>query len=83
MVFILGKCRVVPFKRVLSVVRLELIAAVLCVQLAVKLRRELPIQYDEYFGTDSMVVLAYIKNVSSRFKMFVANPVQKFTTGLD
>ena len=80
-VFMLEKCRVVPFKPVLSVVCLELIAAVLCVQLEVKLRRELPLQYDEYFWTDSMVVLAYIKNVSSRFKVFVANRVKKIHDG--
>ncbi|KAK3895894.1 hypothetical protein Pcinc_000502 [Petrolisthes cinctipes] len=40
----LGKCRVVPFKPVLSIPRLELIAAVLSVQLATKLRKELPLR---------------------------------------
>ena len=41
-VFMVGKCRVVPFKPVLTIPRLELVAAVLSVQLATKLRKELP-----------------------------------------
>ncbi|KAK3890972.1 hypothetical protein Pcinc_005139 [Petrolisthes cinctipes] len=79
--FMLGKCRFVPFKPVLSIPRLELIAAVLSVQLATKLRKELPQRYTEYFWTDSTVVLGYIKNTAARFKIFVANRVQKIHDG--
>ncbi|KAK3883300.1 hypothetical protein Pcinc_012337 [Petrolisthes cinctipes] len=75
--FMLGKCIVVPFKPVLSIPHLELIAAVLSVQLATKLRKELPQRYIEYFWTDSTVVLRYIKNTAARFKIFVANRVQR------
>ena len=79
--FMIGKCRVVPIKPVLSIPRLELVAAVLSVDLATKLRKELPLQYEEYFWTDSTVVLGYIQNVSARFKVFVANRVQKILDG--
>lgn len=47
--FMVGKCRVAPFKPVLSIPRLKLTAAVLSVQLATQTRRELPQQYTEYF----------------------------------
>lgn len=79
--FIVGKCRVAPFKPVLTIPRLELVAAVLSVQLATRLRRELPFTYVEYFWTDSTIVLGYIKNESARFKVFVANRVQMIHEG--
>lgn len=79
--FMVGKCRVAPIKPVLSIPRLELVAAVLGVQLATKLRKEMPLQYTEYFWTDSTVVLGYIQNESARFKVFVANRVQKIHEG--
>ena len=75
--FLMGKCRVVPLKPVLSVPRLELVAAVLCVQIASKLKLELPFECPHFFWTDSTVVLGYIKNEASRFKVFVANRVQR------
>ena len=41
------------------------------------LKNELSIgSYDEYFWTDSSVVLGYIKNETKRFHVFVANRVQ-------
>lgn len=79
--FMVGKCRVFSLKTVLSIPRLELVAAVLSVDHAIKLRKELPLQYEEYFWTDSTVVLGYIQNVSARFKVFVANRVQKIHDG--
>ena len=51
------------------------------VDLAGKLRQEMPLQCEEYFWTDSTVVLGYIQNVSARFKVFVANRVQKIHDG--
>ena len=79
--FLYGKCRVVPMKPVLNIPRLELMAAVLSVQLATKLRKELPLQFTEYFWSDSMVVLRYIKNTAARFHVFVANRVQRIHDG--
>lgn len=49
--FMVGKCWVFPLKPVLTIPRLELVAAVLSVDLATKLRKELPLQYQEYFWT--------------------------------
>ena len=72
----MGKARVTPLKFV-SIPRLELVAAVLAVRILALLKRELGIQVDEeYFWTDSKVVLGYIKNESRAFKTFVANRVQ-------
>ena len=75
--FLLGKCRVVPLKPVLTVPRLELAAAVLASQLASVLSREYPQPAAVYFWTDSTIVLGYIKSVALRFKVYVANRVQK------
>ena len=79
--FLIGKCRVAPLKPVLTIPRLELVGAVLCVKLASQLRRELPLSCEEYFWTDSTVVLGYIKNTAARFKVFVANRVQSIHDG--
>ncbi|KAL4230450.1 hypothetical protein ACF0H5_010832 [Mactra antiquata] len=74
--FLMGKARVAPLK-VVTIPRLELTAAVLSVKISAFLRKELtvPIQ-DEYFWTDSRVVLAYINNEARRFHTFVCNCVQ-------
>ena len=69
----MGKCKVVPLKPIMTVPRLELLAAVLSIQLATKLKTSLRLCCPEYFWTDSLVVLGYIKNEASRFKIFVAN----------
>ena len=74
--FLMGKCKVVPIKPVLSIPRLELLSAVLCARLAFRVRKELRTDVTEYFWSDSQVVLGYIKNSSTRFKVFVANRVQ-------
>ena len=76
-----GKSRVVPLKPVLTVPRLELIADTLSVQLAKVLRKELKLTTKEYFWTDSSIVLGYIKTL--RFKVFVANRVQRIRAGSD
>ena len=77
---LIGKSRVTPLK-VVSVPRLELTAAVLSVKICQQLKQELNIEEDiseveEFFWTDSQVVLNYISNESKRFKVFVANRVQ-------
>ena len=74
--FIIGKCKVVPLKPVLTVPRLELMACVLSTQLAMVVRKELPWSAREFFWTDSNVALGYIRNTTARYKVFVANRVQ-------
>lgn len=74
--FIMSKTRVAPLKQ-LSIVRLELQAAVLAVRLVDTLLRELPslAQAQVTYWSDSKVVLGYIANESRRFSTFVANRV--------
>ena len=75
--FVMGKSRVVPLKPV-TIPRLELTAAVCSVRISLQLRWELEYPIDqEYFWTDSKVVLGYIGNESRRFHVFVANRVQE------
>lgn len=83
---LLGKCKVVPSKPVLSIPRLELMAAVLATRLAAIIRKELrwpDLEVGEYFWTDSSIVLSYIKNMSTRYKVFVANRVQMIHSASD
>ena len=52
-------------------------------QLAKVLRKELKLTTKEYFWTDSSIVLGYIKSETLRFKVFVANRVQRIRAGSD
>ncbi|XP_043226749.1 uncharacterized protein LOC122383931 [Amphibalanus amphitrite] len=73
--FIMSKTRVAPLKR-LSIVRLELQAAVLAVRLVDALQKEIPDQVKKVtYWSDSRVVLQYISNESRRFHTFVSNRV--------
>ena len=75
--FVMGKSRVAPLKPV-TILRLELTAAVCSVRVSQQLRQELEYHIDqEYFWTDSRVVLGYISNESRRFHVFVAKRVQE------
>jgi len=75
--FVMGKSRVAPLKPV-TIPRLEPTAAVCSVRISQQLRRELECIIDqEYFWTDSKVVLGYIANESRRFHVFVADRVQE------
>ena len=75
--FVIGKSRVTPLKAV-TVPRLELTAAVVSVKVSEQLRRELDMSItQEFFWTDSQVVLGYIGNEVRRFHVFVANRVQQ------
>ena len=66
---LVGKSRVTP-KKFLSIPRLELTAAVL----SVKIGKELTLgNITEKFWTDSHVVLTYIRSITKRFTVFVAN----------
>ena len=74
---VMGKSRVAPIKTV-SIPRLELTAATLAAKMSKFIRAEF--DFDElpmFFWSDSMTVLRYIRNVSTRFKVFVAHRVQQ------
>ncbi|XP_070183281.1 uncharacterized protein, partial [Littorina saxatilis] len=74
---VVAKARVAPLRHV-TVPRLELTAAVLSVKMARFLQEELDFEsIEHFFWTDSMIVLAYLKNESKRFHVFVANRVQQ------
>ena len=61
---IIGKARVAPIKN-MSIPRLELTAATLSVRIAQLVRSSLDMEgYEEYFWTDSSVVLCYLNNES-------------------
>lgn len=60
-----------------TVPRLELGAAVLAVEIAELVSRELDVKIDDMkFYTDSKVVLGYIHNVTCRFYVYVSNRVE-------
>eukprot|EP00079_Xenopus_tropicalis_P036905 XP_017950676.1 PREDICTED: uncharacterized protein LOC101733728 [Xenopus tropicalis] len=74
---VMAKTRVAP-TNVLTIPRLELSAAVVSASVSKFLRDELEFKVDEeYFWTDSQVVLGYINNEARRFHVFVANRVQR------
>ena len=75
-IFLMGKARVAPLKP-MSTPRRELTAAVIPVNVASMLSRELnhknPV---EVFYTDSSVILGYIGNEAKRFHNYVGNRIQ-------
>lgn len=74
---VFAKARVAPTK-VTTVPRLELSAAVVAVRVSDMLKAELELEItEEFFWTDSQVVLGYISNDARRFHVFVANRIQR------
>ena len=71
---VMGKSRVAPLKPT-TVPRLELTAATTSVKLAAMVNEELKYGEDVQlkFLTDSTIVLGYINNLQTRFRVFVAN----------
>lgn len=75
--FVMGKARVAPLKLV-TIPRMELTAAVVASRMDKLWRKELQMDLEEsVFWTDSTSVLKYIKNETSRFKIFIANRVSE------
>ena len=73
---VISKARVAPTK--VTIPRLELNPAVVSVNMSNLLQEELQYEnLDEYFWTDSKVVLGYLNNEARRFHVFVANRVQR------
>lgn len=71
--FVIGKFRLAPIKRV-SFPRLEMSGPVTTCRLYRLSSDQLEIRLDQVtFWTDSMIVLGYIINVSRQFKTFVGN----------
>ena len=74
---VMAKSRVTPLKPV-TVPRLELAAAVVSTKISSFLLKELSYEdINEFFWTDSKVVLGYTSNEARQFHTFVANRVQE------
>lgn len=75
--FIVGKARVTPLKHK-TIPRLELAAATTSAKMSEIVRNELEyLEIQEFFWTDSRVVLGYTHNEDKRFHVYVANKVQQ------
>ena len=80
---VMGKSRVAPLKMI-SIPRLELTAATVGAKIAQFLLEEFDFEdISVYYWTDSMTVLRYLRNVSTRFKIFVAHRVQQIQDATD
>ncbi|XP_046573611.1 uncharacterized protein LOC124281704 [Haliotis rubra] len=72
---LISKSRLAPLKQ-MTIPHLEMSAAVVSVKLDRMLHKEVKIAISRsVFWTDSTVVLQYIKNVSKRFHVFIANRI--------
>lgn len=81
--FIMGKARVAPLTQV-TIPRLELTAARVAVRTNKMILNELEIPVNgSYVWTDSMSVLRYINNTTSRFQTFVGNILSVIHDGSD
>ena len=81
--FVMRKSLVAPLKRI-TILWLELTAAVCSIRISQQIHRELEYRIDEdFYGTDSKVVLGYLNNESKRFHMDVASRVQEIQDSTD
>lgn len=79
----MAEARVAPTK-IMSIPRLELSAAVVSARTSATVKTELEMKIDEeFFWTDSQVVLSYIHNDARRFHVFVANRLQVIKEKMD
>ncbi|XP_056020363.1 uncharacterized protein LOC125680242 [Ostrea edulis] len=75
--FLLGKAKVAP-KSAVTIPRLELCAAVLGIEIANIIKKQMSVPTEEFhFHTDSKVALGYICNNTRRFYTYVSNRVEK------
>ena len=75
--FVIGKVRVTPLKMI-TIPRLELMAALLSIKISKLLKTAFKYQInEEYFWTDSTIVLCYLKNDTRRFMTYVGNRIQQ------
>jgi len=74
-----GKSRVLPIDKAITIPRAELQAAVLSSKLAANLRTDLSLDSldNEFFWSDSEIVLGYIQNKTTRYHQFVSNRIQQ------
>lgn len=73
---LLAKSRLAPLKKV-TVPRLELAAAKLCVTIRNIIKSELDMRFcEEHYWTDSTIVLQCLNNNEKRFQRYVANRVE-------
>ncbi|XP_071085625.1 uncharacterized protein [Haliotis cracherodii] len=80
---VMAKARVMPIKKV-TTPRLKLTAACVAVRLSRILQKELQYKLtDIFYWTDSMSVIGYVNNETSRFKTFVANRITIIRDGSD
>ena len=78
-----GKSRVAPVKPI-TIPRAELTAATVSVRMNKLMTTELEIPiHDTVYWTDSMTVLKYIANETTRFHIYVANRVNLIREGLE
>ncbi|XP_071211807.1 uncharacterized protein [Salvelinus alpinus] len=75
--FVMGKSKLAP-RPAHTIPRLELCAALLAVEMYELIRDEIDIDVNvAKFYTDSKIVLGYIRNVTKRFYVYVANRVTR------
>ena len=76
---VMSKSRVTPINKRITIPRLELSSC----KLGIEFEKEIDLELDTYYWTDSMSALRYISNDTPRFHTFVANRAHFITEGRD